>query len=161
MAKRTAALVVAWTILLAGVAGAEQCPVWPCEVTVSIEAGPWHAAAVGAVAQLDAATSLSWPIVESGAMVTIGWAEMEIPNAALASVSANDVEKVGGTVEVDPDVPNRWAMTALLHELGHVAGLDHNDEGRSVMNPGLGDGVPWRRFQAVDLDLLSRVECHG
>ena len=155
MAKRTAALVVAWMILLTGTAGAQEAPLWPCEVTVSVEAGPWRRAALQAVRQLDAATAISWSVVEADAMVGVSWEDVEAPAAAFASVSATASAKVGGSVVVDPDVPGRWVMYTLLHELGHVAGIDHNDE-VSVMG---GGDVPFRRLTAWDLDALADLDC--
>ena len=156
MAKRTAALVVAWTILLTGVADAQEGPLWPCEVTVSIEDGPWRNSARGAVRQLDAATVISWRVVGVGepATVSIVWADLEDPVTGLATSWASETEYLKATVEVDqPD--RRWVMYTLLHELGHVAGLDHNDE-VSVMG---GGEIPFRRFTAWDLEALSDVTC--
>lgn len=133
-------------------------PLWPCTVPVSIEAGPWRSAAVAAVEQLDAATVIAWPIVDAGgpAVVTIGWAELEEPAAGETTLAASRVGLVSGRVDVDPDVPGRWVMTSLLHELGHVAGLGHNQEARSVMNA---TATPWRRFQRSDLEQLGGVVC--
>ena len=154
MAKRTAALVVAWMILLTGVADAQDGPQWPCEVTVSIEDGPHRNAARGAVRQLDAATVISWRVVEDTAMVSIGWSDLEDPGTGLATSWQSDTAYLRATVEVDqPD--RRWVMYTLLHELGHVAGLDHNDE-VSVLG---GSEIPFRRFTAWDLAALAEVTC--
>lgn len=154
---RVIAVFVGLSAFICGIrpAGAESTILWPCEVTVSIEAGPWRNAALGAVRQLDAASVIEWPIVEDG-MVTVGWSDLPAPTVALATVSADDQRKVAGRVDVDPDMANRWVMLSLLHELGHVAGLDHNDDERSVMNA---SDVPWRKFQPVDLARLAGIDC--
>lgn len=156
MAKRMAALVLAWMILWASPAGAQAGPVWPCEVTVSIQTGPWRAAALGAVRQVDAATVMSWRVVEVDALVTIGWGPTETGGDAWMSGTATDM--VAAVVTIDETTPNRSVMTGFLHELGHVAGIDHNDSERSVMNA---TDVQWRRYQPDDLAALADIGCRG
>lgn len=111
-----------------------------------------------AVRQLDDATVISWQIVEDDgpATVAIRLDSLPEPLGGLAVSAGTDTELLWATVTVDPDVPARWLMLTLLHELGHVAGLDHNDDPRSVMNA---VEVPWRKYQPVDLARLAAVEC--
>lgn len=158
MAKRTAALVVALVTLWASPAAAVEAPLWPCEVTVSIEPGPFQRAAEGAVRQLDEATVISWPVVAWGgpAMVTIEAGATETGGYAWSA--ATDEGMVAGGVVLDESTPARWRTLGFLHELGHIAGLPHNDEERSVMNA---SDVPWRKYQPVDLDALGDVTCRG
>lgn len=155
MAKRTVGLVLALVTLWTAPAGASEAPQWPCEVPVTIIPGPYAEAAKVAVRQLDAATVISWPIVEADGMLTIQSMPSDLGTHAVTA--ASDVGLVWAEVNIDlATTPKRLYMTGLLHELGHVAGLDHNDEERSVMNT---QDVPWRKFQPVDLDALGDVTC--
>lgn len=162
MAKRMVAMLVALVILSgSATAAASPSPEWPCEVPVWIEDGarlPVYARS--ALAQLDAATVISWPIVEdrADALLTIGWADMHAEGyAGLAVTYASEKERTRAEVWIDPSVSNRWAPYTLLHELAHVAGFDHNDE-VSVMG---GGPVPYRKFTAWDLAALAAVTCSG
>lgn len=71
-------------------------------------------------------------------------------------VGADDENIVGGSIVLDADTPARWTLAGYLHEFGHLGGLDHNDEVRSVMNMA---ETPWRRYQKVDLDGLDDLDC--
>jgi len=84
---------------------------------------------------------------------------------AYAYTSANDTQYEWATVVVDMDVlggdTNEWlrgdsAGPVLMHELGHLAGIDHVNDPGQVMYPVARDDGP-TTYGAGDLDGLWRV----
>ena len=163
MAKRIAALTIIFVTLSSAPAQAwehlHEEVRWPCQpigVQVTMD-GPAGRLAKMAVRELDAASPLEFVLVESGGVVTVGFGRLEPGYAGVAPIHHDGRVIFRAEVIVSRSVEMRWMKATLLHELGHVAGLDHSTE-RSVMNM---QGVPWKSYQADDLEGLGELGCRG
>lgn len=133
---------------------------WRCTpIRVRVEMTDWQ----GDVARMavremqDATPRLDFVLTDVRADVVVRFGDPGPGNGAVTVLAATDTTYVSGEVIVSPNTPRRWVKATILHELGHVAGLDHVTHGeRSVM--GMTD-VPWRKFQPDDRDALAVVAC--
>lgn len=66
----------------------------------------------------------------------------------------SDGEITAARVRLPEEPDDDFGAPILLHELGHVMGLDHDDQGPSIMSPTAGDG---QRLTDHDLALLRAV----
>jgi hypothetical protein len=93
--------------------------------------------------------------------VRIRWYDPKGHEGALAVVGADDQYYRGADVQLSPKVAKEWLLSTVLHELGHVGGLEHVSDPTEVM--GLYPTKPHERYAVGDLVglLMANRGCGG
>lgn len=138
---------------------------WPCEpqpVHIDPAFSSWQRRTIEeALADFERATFRKWPVTDdSAAPVRF---EHDDPNryywgaGAVALLAHNGSQWVEARVVVSPLTPRDTFRATVLHELGHVAGLRHDDDPDNVMSTW--GRVP-ERYTPLDLARLAATARH-
>lgn len=129
---------------------------WPCAdqgVYLDTTDAPsaWHVQVVkAALVRFRSASGRAWPLTDDPkAPVRIRWYDPDGHEGALTSLGADAVHYRGADVQLSPKIGKEWLYSTVLHELGHVGGLDHVADPSEVM--GLYPSAPHARYEVGDL----------